>query len=523
MVNRNAVSTEFSFGMQTHKSDLENDKNTMPKTFKAMQRETTVYEFYVELKEDSLTEQGFLDLVKVPKLYVAGAGPFLKNLRKKNNLSQKDIGNILEVHRIAVKSWEYNINRMPLQKLVKISEILGVSRDTIYSLIDQGKLKTKNNLPVKFEKICNIVRYFNPHKSNKQWHVSIFNCSNETLSEIEAVLNVNAVITSYSHANINCKDVRNYLTTFFQYTKVPKINPPLTQEVKLWHDKNVDLKRAVIIPCLQSDGCIANGSQDFRIIFSGKNKKLHNIFVDAMYYEYNEWPSSYFYKSTPDACNQTTYVKNSVKEIADEILTLARSTKTSPSIGQTVEEYLKEPQPNLNYLINASDTEQKIAFRIWMSTEGYVTITKHKYIARGCSSRLKEEYVSPFLAIACAHPVLAKQLQQISRSLNIPLYIRHLKKKWFGIDVLTNSTILGSIEFLKLGGFVKGVKISAKSKNHKGVEKQTLLLGILEFKKREQENTLLRKLSRKKIHYEINKIIENREYKSEDYYIKYFS
>jgi hypothetical protein len=57
-----------------HKCNSENDENTLPKTFKALMRENSVYKYFVELKEGVFTEKGFLDLIKVPGLRVTGAG-----------------------------------------------------------------------------------------------------------------------------------------------------------------------------------------------------------------------------------------------------------------------------------------------------------------------------------------------------------------------------------------------------------------------------------------------------------------
>lgn len=190
---------------------------------------------------------------------------------------------------------------------------------------------------------------------------------------------------------------------------------------------------------------------------------------------------------------------------------LAGNAKTAPALGQTIEEYLKEPQPHLDYLMNASETEQQIALRIWAATEGNITIRK------------RHRYVYPCLVITCAHPDLIKTLQQIARRFNINFQITRSKNTWSGIKMLHTSALSSSIEFLKLGGFVKGVKISAHSKYHEGIDKDVLLLGILEFKKRELENSHLKKLPIQQVHHKINEIVENGSYKSADYYINYFS
>ncbi len=230
-----------------------------------------------------------------------------------------------------------------------------------------------------------------------------------------------------------------------------------------------------------------------------------------MFNEFGLLPTSYFIL-TSKKCYTTEYKRKSVKKIIDEIMKFAGNTKTAPSKQQTVEEYLLEPQPHLNYLINASKTKQQIALRIWASTEGSISI----YVK-------KDGYIRPQLVIACAHPDLAKQLQQIAQRSNIKFAVVRLKNNWSGIGGLHNHTICGCIEFLKLGGFIKGVKISANSKYYEGIEKNTLLLGILEFKTRQNAKKKLRNLSREKVHNEIKKISKNKEYKSPGYYVKYFS
>jgi transcriptional regulator with XRE-family HTH domain len=508
----------FECPVLTHKNTLKNQiqkikeksKNveySEPVPFKALQHETSVSKYYVELKEDVFTEQGYLDLAKVPSLYVSGAGQFLKNLRKKNGLIQKDIAKIIGVSRSQVCKWENNWKRLPLQSLVKIVETLGVIKDTIYSLIDQGKITTKNNLPVKFERLRNIVQYFNPFKDDECSRITLLKCCpDEILSKIKETLNVKPRSRGRNWKTIACRELYNFLTTFFQYTKASKIHPPLTTEVKGWYKDSVDLKRAVIIPCLQSDGCMKQYRLYYKLGFYGNNKVLHDYFVDAMYYEYNELPSIYF-----TSCLRTEYYRKSTIEIANAVMNLAGNVKTSPAHGQTAEEYLKEPQPHLNYLRTASVTEQQIALRIWASTEGSISVCRKN----GC--------VYPELKIGCSHPDLARQLQQIARRFNINFSIKRSKGYWAGLQALSTLALSSCINFLKLGNFIKGVKISSSSPYHEGIAKDVLLLGILEFKKRELENRRLKKLPIQQVHHKINKIVENRRYRSRDYYVNYFS
>jgi len=489
------------------KNTLKNQTHT---NFLVLQYETSVYEYYVELKENSLTLKGYFDLAKVPDLYIARAGQFLRKLRKENGLRQKDIAKIFNVSLSQVKHWENNENRMPIQQLVEIAEASGVSRNTIYLLIDQGKFSLKTSLPVKFERIEEIIPYLSPFKNDSNARITLRKyCPKETLSKINETLNVNPR-TSKNHTVITCRELYNFLTTFFRYRKLCKLQFPLTGDVMRWYDSGINLRNAIICPCLQSDGSTDQVGQYYRITFNGKNKILHHYFVDAMYYEYSLLPTSYLIcYSSGDHC--TIYYKKSVKEIVNEIKNFAGNTKTSPRSGQTAEEYLMEPQPHLNYLMNSPEIEQQIALRIWSSTEG--SISMHR----------KDGRFYPQLTIACAHPDLATQLQQIARQLDINFIKSYSKNNWSGIQGLSTSALSTCINFLKLGGFIKGIKISRNSKYHEGIDKDVLFLGILEFKKRELENSRLKKLPIQQVHYKINKIIENGEYKSAGDYVNYFS
>jgi transcriptional regulator with XRE-family HTH domain len=327
MVSRNEVSTE-SKGMHIH-------KNSKPTSFKVLQRETSVYEFFVELKEDVITEQGFLDLAKVPRLFVLGAGQFLKKLRLANRLKRKDIANILGIRRLdSVTEWEN----------------------------DRKRRLRQARLPVRFELILPIIQYFTP-QSGRSSNVTVHKCSMKTLAKIEEVLNVKPkVYPKRFEAIIFSSELKYFLTTFFRYTKVPKLHFPLAPEVEGWHFDGVDLKRAIIIPCLQSDGTMSTKYNSIR--FCGFNKNLHDYFVDAMYYEYGLLPTTYFSRFKIGSRKYiTSYSKESLKEIVAELMNIAGNTKTKPANGQTVNEYLKQPQPHMNYLINASRNEQQIALR----------------------------------------------------------------------------------------------------------------------------------------------------------------
>ena len=516
MVSRNAVSTECSFGMQTHenllpkinKTDLENDKSTQHTTFKALMYETSVYQYNVELKEDALTENGSFDLVKVPDLRLIGAKQLIRKIRTENHLSQSALAKILNVGRDTVNKWENNGYRVPLKLLVKCATIFGILKDTIYSQIEDGKFKATINLPIKLEKIQDIISYLSPQKGKDKARITLIKRSSDTLQRIKKLLDVNL---KPKVKRINSRELHSFLTTFFRYTEVPKIHPPLTREVKRWYDDGVDLKRAVIIPCLQSDGSIVQGNRCSYISYSGKNKILHDYFVDAIYYEFNELPSWYLGDGSSEDCYTTGYTRQSTNKIVGEVINLAGNTKTSPAPGQMTEEYLKEPQPHLEYLINAPNTEKKIAFRLWASVEGSICLSTTAGL------------IYPLLAISCSHPELNTGLQEIAQQFNINFHKVSSKKSWSGDASLHANAIRSCIAFLELGGFIKGVQISKHSKYHYGINKDVLMLGIFEFIKRQRLNEKLRDLPRRKVRARINEIIKNKAYMSEVYYIRYFS
>jgi len=490
-----------------NKQNSENDENTLSKKFKALMRETSVYKYFIELKEDALTEQGYFDLVRMPcTVYLEQAGQILREIRWKNHIKQRDIAKMVGVAINTEKQWEYNSNRIPLHSLIIIAKNVGISRDEIYSQIYHTKISLKRfNIPMRLKQISDIMRYLVPTYKNQ---VHVLKCNSRILSKIQNSLNLIPKRKKNS-AVLHSKELYYFLSTFFKYSTVPKIIPPLTDEVKGWHDEGTDLTRAIIIPCLQSDGCIDKHKK--ALVFIGHNRCLHDYFVDAMYYEYGELPSSYYIPGKGEV-PVTVYGRNSIKPIVNKIKCLAGNTKTKPANGQTIEEYLQESQPQLNYLINASLNEQQIALRFWAATEGRIGIHKNR------SAR-----IMPALGIASAHPALLAQLRQLAERHGIHFTITYDRKKWSGISGLVNASFKGSINFLKFGGFIKGVKVSARSPYHEGIDKQILMLGILEYLRRRRIKKCMKKLPMPVHHQNINQIISKKKYKSTDFYIDCYS
>ncbi len=94
---------------------------------------------------------------------------------------------------------------------------------------------------------------------------------------------------------------------------------------------------------------------------------------------------------------------------------------------------------------------------------------------------------------------------------------------WSGISGLQTVSISSIINFLKIGGFIRRVKVAkSKSKFFGGFDKQDVLLGVLEFTKRQREDIDYRTEDIQKINKWTKGIIENKQFMNEEHYINYF-
>ena len=96
-------------------------------------------------------------------------------------------------------------------------------------------------------------------------------------------------------------------------------------------------------------------------------------------------------------------------------------------------------------------------------------------------------------------------------------------EKGTGYKCLYNMAVSCALSFLKLGGFIEGVRVSKSSRYYEGIDKQGLIYATLEHMIRERKDSTLRKLSMKEVHKAIRKIAEKTEFRKLDYYIKFFS
>jgi hypothetical protein len=220
----------------------------------------------------------------------------------------------------------------------------------------------------------------------------------------------------------------------------------------------MDLRKAIILPLLQSDG--SGNKKEFWL--NGKCVGLHDIFADAVYYSYGLLPSGYFYDSNGEGCYKTSYIS---KIATNDLLNLGGSFKSEPAKHQSAEEFLFEIQPHMKYLENSSLLEKQIAFRSYASAEGYIGHTgKH-----------------PKLQIACANPSLSYYVKKLSADVGINLNPYAAKNTWSGSGHLTTGKIQSIIRFKEMGGFFPGMKISGITKYLEGVEKNEVLGIVLKY------------------------------------------
>lgn len=196
---------------------------------------------------------------------------------------------------------------------------------------------------------------------------------------------------------------------------------------------------------------------------------------------------------------------NKVKRTLEEIrLTRTPTTKHQPQRGtQNWEIYLKEEQPTLSFLFDRNKKLLELLFRIGISLEGAVFINK------------KHERIFPMLNFTCFHPILIKEWKELMEQLGFQINVRK--------NVLRIRNVLSILNFLMIGGFIEGVVNCGKSRYFKGIEKNKVLLGILEYAYQEREELIPKETNTIKINNTIKKIIQNNQYKEKEFYIAYFS
>ena len=469
---------------------------------------TSVYQIKFEINKSNLIDNNYFNLEKLDNLRIINNG-FLRFIRKKNNKTRSEMANILKVPIYTWIGWEFYNKAMPYNQLIKITKSFNISTKDLYKLIKDSEFtfgihhgKNRLKLPLK-EQDFKLVKYLIPMSHNKTYLIK------DTPIEIK-----NKVINSFSVDKYNYNKsgliilysylLNRFLKTFYTHKKEIHLNFPLTKEVQLWITKKVDLRCAVIIPLLLSDG----GEIPTGVSLSGNNDIAHQIFTDAWFYSFNKLPSSFKIRS--GKVNVTKYILS--KEFMQNLKDVCPSFKKSPK-NENLHSYLESIQPTINYLFDRPKLEQQIALKLWFITEGSVSISLDK----------KRGLINPALRIACAHPKLANELKLLAKDNGINLSIKRGDHYWSGIHGLQSTSISSAINFLKIGGFIRGVNVSHKgNSSFTGFDKQDLLLGILEFIVRQRTNNKYKNNNIKEINKQVYNIIKKKEFKNEAYYIKFF-
>lgn len=154
-------------------------------------------------------------------------------------------------------------------------------------------------------------------------------------------------------------------------------------------------------------------------------------------------------------------------DLTKRLLALSPTYKTSPD-NVSKNEYLRGPRPDADFLLAEDIRTRVYAIRLAMSADGCITV-----------SRQTKGEIRGSINLGCANPTLLRGWKKVFDSLGIKMRVMRSKAKWAGVSGLTTSKKEVLYRFWRLGGFVDGVKITRKSPNFAGVEKNILLNHLL--------------------------------------------
>ncbi len=217
--------------------------------------------------------------------------------------------------------------------------------------------------------------------------------------------------------------------------------------------EGIDLK-CILATCLLNDGSLLGKRNSYRIAYYTKDETLKSIVYDLLLNE-----SRYVPSISLDKGKGVYAIRVSDSELADSLLKLNPTYKKLPFKNQSKESYLKETQPSLDFLKYCNNKTRQWCIRFAFTADGSISLSK------------KGNFT---LTLSCYHPTLCKQWIEILNLMNFKSTIIKRKSSWCkvsGVYVKNKSIPL----FYQIGGFIDGVKISKKSKEYKGIEKNKLL------------------------------------------------
>lgn len=155
------------------------------------------------------------------------------------------------------------------------------------------------------------------------------------------------------------------------------------------------------------------------------------------------------------------------KTIIRKLKKISPSYKTAPSRNQSKEDYLKESQPTLKKFFKLPKKVIIECIRIAMSCDGNISVR--------ISPKSTKIKLRPELTLNCGHPILVKEWKKLFSLVGIEMKIQKNRGVWGGFRGVSTEDKSEIEKFYKLGGFIKNVRVSGKSKRFKGIEKNKIL------------------------------------------------
>ncbi len=163
-----------------------------------------------------------------------------------------------------------------------------------------------------------------------------------------------------------------------------------------------------------------------------------------------------------------------------DILTLyalSPEYKTTPG-KQKTEDFLKAPQPTLNFLFGEDDALKWMGLRTYFDFDGSISPTiKLKYKKDKKKAKIYDYFQVQLeceIKISETNPSLVNDLVHLCTQLGLKAVIKRDNRNWSGLAGICISEIESVKKFLKLGGPITEVKISGKSNRFKGITKMEI-------------------------------------------------
>jgi len=475
-------------------------------------KQTTVWQIEVSLQNSRVVNNKF-NFALLDNFYVTNINLFIEKIIKKYKINIYKLSKEIKLNKIYIfKKIRYKeaipvfIIKKVLNKInykYKDEDLINLfiaNKSQFYYFKNGGPSKTVR-LPYYVDEISDIIQFLRP--DNKKNKVHLLTRKTKLIKKIINFFSVEESKRKDGRYEINSITLNKFLKYFFKYDKKPLLSFPLSNI----DFKKIDLVRGVVLPLLLTDGNVYKNKYSYYFDFGSvsKNKKLHDIFADSLYFTLKKYPSQYFLLKKDDF-RKTSFIPNIKK--AKEILEICNTTKTGPAKNQNKEDFLKEIQPSIDFLTKCDIETKKMALRLWFCTEGSISLNRGK----------QNNTIRARLNLACAHPTLLRQLRSLLSGFGIKMNVAKGDCTWSGhagLDTTKRSSILN---FLKIGGFLPKVYIQ-NSEYHRGFEKQKVLLAIFEYVEREKKGTYNRDIPIKRVHKEINNIVEKKRFKNPQYYI----